>query len=30
MTSLLGGLALWLLVTWYHAPGVSPLTALLG
>jgi uncharacterized membrane protein len=29
-TSLLGGLALWLLVTWYHAPGVSPLTALLG
>ena len=29
-TSLLGGLVLWLLVTWYHAPSVSLLTALLG
>jgi uncharacterized membrane protein len=28
--ALVGGLVLWLLVTWYHAPQVSPLTALLG
>jgi uncharacterized membrane protein len=26
----LGGLALWLAVTWYHAPTVSPVAALLG
>lgn len=29
-TALFGGLALWLLVTWYHAPQVAPLTALLA
>jgi uncharacterized membrane protein len=26
----LGGLAFWLLVTWWHAPTVSPVAALLG
>jgi uncharacterized membrane protein len=26
----LGGLALWLLVTWWHAPTASPIAALLG
>jgi uncharacterized membrane protein len=29
-TALIGGLALWLLITWYHVPQVSALTALLG
>jgi uncharacterized membrane protein len=28
--ALLGGLALWLAVTWYHAPTVSPVVALMG
>jgi len=28
--ALLGGLALWLAITWFHAPTVSPVTALLG
>ena len=28
--ALLGGLALWLAITWLHAPTVSPIAALLG
>ena len=28
--ALLGGPALWLLITWFHAPTVSPIRALLG
>ena len=29
-TAVLGGLVFWLAVTWYHAPNVSPVAALLG
>jgi uncharacterized membrane protein len=28
--AVLGGLAFWLAVTWFHAPSVSPIAALLG